>query len=152
MEVAQSCQTLCDPMDYSLRGSSIHGIFQARVLDWVTISFSRGSSWPRDQTQVSRIVGKMLYYLRKPGQPKVEVLSCSVILTNSLRPHRLLPPGFSVRGILQARILEWLAIPFSRGSSQPRNWTQVSHIALQADSLPSEPLGKVVVSKLWLNK
>ena len=39
-EVAQSCLTLCDPMDYSLRGSSIHGIFQARVLEWVAISFS----------------------------------------------------------------------------------------------------------------
>ena len=42
-EVAQSCLTLCDPMDYSLPGSSVHGIFQARVLEWVAISFSRGS-------------------------------------------------------------------------------------------------------------
>ena len=43
-EVPQSCPTLCDPMDYSLPGSSVHGIFQARVLEWVAISFSRGSS------------------------------------------------------------------------------------------------------------
>ena len=43
-EVAQSCPTLCDPMDCSLPGSSVHGIFQARVLQWVAISFSRGSS------------------------------------------------------------------------------------------------------------
>ena len=43
-EVAQSCLTLCDPMDYSLPGSSIHGIFQARVLEWVATFFSRGSS------------------------------------------------------------------------------------------------------------
>ena len=50
------------------------------------------------------------------------------------------PPGSSVYGILQARILEWVAIPFSRGSSQPRDLTQVS--ALQADSLPSEPQKK----------
>ena len=57
-EVAQSCMTLCDPMDCSLSGSSIHGIFQARALEWVAISFSRGSSQPRDQTQVSRIVGR----------------------------------------------------------------------------------------------
>ena len=41
-EVIQSCLTLCDPMDCSLQGSSIHGIFQARVLEWVAISFSRG--------------------------------------------------------------------------------------------------------------
>ena len=45
-------------MDCSLPGSSIHGIFQARVLEWVTISFSRGSSWPQDQTWVSRIAGR----------------------------------------------------------------------------------------------
>ena len=57
-EVTQSCPTLCDPMDYSLPGSSIHGIFQARVLEWVAISFSRGSLWPRDQTQVSHIAGR----------------------------------------------------------------------------------------------
>ena len=51
-EVAQSCPTLCDPMDCSLPGSSIHGIFQARVSEWVAISFPRGSSQPRDRTQV----------------------------------------------------------------------------------------------------
>ena len=47
-EVAQSCPTLWDPVDCSLPGFSIHGIFQARVLEWVAISFSRGSSQPRD--------------------------------------------------------------------------------------------------------
>ena len=63
-EVTQSCPTLCDPMDCSLPGSSVHGIFQARVLEWVAISFSRGSSQlrdrtgPRDQTQVSRTAGR----------------------------------------------------------------------------------------------
>ena len=57
-EVAQSCPTLCDPVDCSPPGSSVHGILQARILEWVAISFSRGSSWPRDQTQVSRIAGR----------------------------------------------------------------------------------------------
>ena len=47
-EVAQSCPTLCDHMDCSLPGSSIHGIFQPRILEWVAISFSRRSSQPRD--------------------------------------------------------------------------------------------------------
>ena len=51
--VAQLCLTLCDPMDCSLPGSSVHGIFQARILKWVAISFSRGSSQPKDQTHVS---------------------------------------------------------------------------------------------------
>ena len=45
-EVTQSCPTLCDPVDCSLLGSSVHGIFQARVLEWVAISFSRGPSDP----------------------------------------------------------------------------------------------------------
>ena len=57
-EVAQSCPTLCDPMDCSLPGSSVHGIFQAGTQVWVTISFSRGSSQPRDRTQVSCLVGR----------------------------------------------------------------------------------------------
>ena len=47
-EVAQLCPTLCDPMDCSLPGSSIHGILQARILEWVAVSFSRRSSQPRD--------------------------------------------------------------------------------------------------------
>ena len=57
-EVAQSCPTLCDPMDCSLSGFSVHGIFQERVLEWITISFSRGSSRPRNWTWVSCIAGR----------------------------------------------------------------------------------------------
>ena len=56
-EVAQSSATLCNPMDRSLPGSSVRGISQARVLEWVAISFSRGSSRPGNRTQVSRIAG-----------------------------------------------------------------------------------------------
>ena len=52
----------------------VHGVFQARVLDWVAISFSRGSSQPRDQTQVSRIVSKTLYRLSYQGSPGKEQL------------------------------------------------------------------------------
>ena len=51
--VTQLCVSLCDPMDCSPPGSSVRGIFQARILEWVDISFSRGSSWPRDRTHVS---------------------------------------------------------------------------------------------------
>ena len=57
-EVAQSCPTLYNPMDCSLPGSSVHRIFQERILEWVAISFSRKSSWPRDRTHVPRIVGR----------------------------------------------------------------------------------------------
>ena len=57
-EIAQSCPTLCDLVDCSPPGSSVHGILQARILEWVAISFSRGSSQPRDWTQVSYIAGR----------------------------------------------------------------------------------------------
>ena len=51
--VAQSCLTLCDPMNCSLPGSSVQGILQARILEWVAMASSRGSFQPRDRTQVS---------------------------------------------------------------------------------------------------
>ena len=54
----QSCQTLFNPMDCSPPSSSVHWILQARILEWVAISFSRESSWPRDWTQVSCIAGR----------------------------------------------------------------------------------------------
>ena len=57
-EVSQSCLTLCDSMDCSLTGSAVHGILEARILEWVAILFSRGSSQPRDQTQVSHLAGR----------------------------------------------------------------------------------------------
>ena len=71
--VAQSCTTLCDsdPMDYSPPGSSVMGILQTRILKWVAIPFSRGSSQPRDWTEVSRIAGRFFLpfeQLRKPYQ------------------------------------------------------------------------------------
>ena len=56
--VTQSCLTLCDPKDYRLPGSSVHGILQARVLEWVAMLSSRGSSQPRNQTQVSHSAGR----------------------------------------------------------------------------------------------
>ena len=51
----QSCLTICDPMDCSPPGSSVHGVLQARILEWISISFSRGSSQPGDQTHVSHV-------------------------------------------------------------------------------------------------
>ena len=55
---AHFCPTLCDPMDCGLPCSSVHGVLQARILEWVTISFSKGSSEPRDRTWVSCIAGR----------------------------------------------------------------------------------------------
>ena len=53
----QLCLTLCDSMDYNLLSSSVHGVLQARILEWVAIPFSRGSSGPKDETWVSCIAG-----------------------------------------------------------------------------------------------
>ena len=67
MKVILSCPTLCDPIDYT-----VHGILQARILDWVAFPFSRGSSQPRGQTQVSRIAGGwILYQLSHKGSPRI---------------------------------------------------------------------------------
>ena len=84
----QSCLTLWDPKDCSPPGSSILGIFQARILEWVAILFSRGSSWPRNRTQISCITGTF-FTIWRLGKP-------------------------TVHGIFQARILEWAASSFSR--------------------------------------
>ena len=67
--VAQSCPILCNPTDCSPPGSSVHGILQARILEWVTIPFSRGSSWLRDQTWVSCIADRFFTTV-PPGKPR----------------------------------------------------------------------------------
>ena len=73
-EVAQSCPTLCDLMDCSPPGSSLCGILRARVLEWVAIPFSRGSSQTRDQTWVSHIAAGFLT-VSAPGKLRVELKS-----------------------------------------------------------------------------
>ena len=62
--VAQLCLTLCNPMDYSPPGSSVHGIFQIRILEWISIPFSRGPSRPRDWTHISYVfcIGRWVLY------------------------------------------------------------------------------------------
>ena len=62
--VTQSCPALCNPMDYSPPGSSVHGVFQERLLEWVAISFSGGSSRPRDRTCISctSLIGRQILY------------------------------------------------------------------------------------------
>ena len=112
-EVTQSCPTLSDPVDCSLPGSSVHGIFQARVLEWVAIALPL----PTHAYFLS------FFQMLKWSESHFIV---------SMGPHGLYicdSTDYTARGILQARILEWVDIPFSRESSQPRDQTQVSHIA-----------------------
>ena len=65
VKVTHLCLTLCNPMDYT-----VHGILQARILEWVAFPFSRGSSQPRDQTQISLIAGRF-FYLGHKGSPRI---------------------------------------------------------------------------------
>ena len=100
--VIQSCPTLCDPMECSPPGSSVHGTFQVRIPEWVAISFSRGSSQPRDGTHFSCIAGRFFTTAKS--------LQLCTTLCNPIDGS---PPGSTVTGTLQARTLEWVAISFS---------------------------------------
>ena len=133
-EVAQSCHTLCDPMDYSLPGSSVHGIFQEIVLDWIAIPFSRGSSQPRDQTHVSCIVDRRftIWATRESMLPMLcyakSLQSCPTLCD----PIDASPPGSPIPGILQARTLEWVAISFSSAGKWKVKGKLLSHARLLA--------------------
>ena len=77
-QLLQSCSTVCDPMDCSPPGSSVHGILQARIPEWVAIPFSRGSSPPRDRTQVSCIAGG--FFTTEPlGKPMCVCMCMCVV-------------------------------------------------------------------------
>ena len=76
MRVTQLCPTLCDPIDYT-----VHGILQARILEWVAFPFSRGSSEPRDRTQVSCIAGRIHYQLSYQGSPFMKKIFTNQIIT-----------------------------------------------------------------------
>ena len=84
VKAAQSCPTLCNPMDFSLPGSSVHGILQARILEWVAIAFSRGSSQPRDWTPVSHTAGR--FFTIWTTREALLVLRCPLVV---LRVRRL---------------------------------------------------------------
>ena len=71
VKVTQSCPTLCHTMDCSLPGSTVHGILQARILEWVAVPFSRGSPQAMDQIQVSCVAGRYFYHLVKCPYPAV---------------------------------------------------------------------------------
>ena len=141
-KLLQSCPTLCDLMDYSSPVLSVHGILQARILEWVALPSSRGSSQSRDQTHISCNGRQVLYPVSHLGNPRLCIIlhnggmgtTCVVKRKSEVSqscltlcdPVDCSLPGSSVHGIHQARVMEWVAISFSRGSSQPRDRTRVS--------------------------
>ena len=132
--VTQSCPIFCYPMDCNPPGSSVHGISKARILECVAISSSRRSSQLRGLTShllhIFCISRQVFVYHSEKKKKKVSQ-SCPTLCN---------PMDYAVHGILQARILEWVAFPLSRGSSHPRDQTQVSHIA--GRFITTEPPGK----------
>ena len=129
-EVAQSCPTFSDPMDCSLPGSSIHGIFQAKVLEWGAVAFS-------DMCVYTHIHTYIYIHTHTYTHTCTYVCVCVCVYCAKLlqscptlcdaMDHNLL--GSSVYRIVQAWILEWVTMPFSRESSQPRDWTCISYIS-----------------------
>ena len=107
-EVTQSCLTLSDPMDCSLPSSSIHGIFQARVLEWGAIAFSADEGRAQEFLPCFSLLKCVCAKSLQSCPTLCDLMDCN-------------PPGSSVHGILQARILESVAMPSSRGSSRPRD-------------------------------
>ena len=135
VSVAPSCPFLCESMDCSPPGFSVHGILQARILEWVAIPFFRGSSQPKYQTQVSCIAGGFFTVWATREAPRLEWVAISS--RQGIFPTQGSNPGLlHCRRILyflshqgSPRILEWVAYPFSMGTSRPRDWTRVSCIA-----------------------
>ena len=118
-------------MDCSPPGFSVHGILQARILEWVAMpttgDLPNPGIKPMPFTFHALAGGFFTTSATWKDQCVYSEWSRSAV-SNSLWPHGRSLPGSSVHGIFQARILEWLAISFSRGSSQPRDRTQVSCI------------------------
>ena len=128
-----SCPTLCNPMDCSSLGSSVHGILQARILEWDAMPSSRESFllnphllWllPHRQFFITKPPEKPHSFSKHPVNRVCESESVTI-----WDPMDWSLPSSSIHGIFQARGLEWVAISFSRGSFRPRDWTQVSYTA-----------------------
>ena len=122
----QSCPNLCDPIDGSPPGSPVPGILQARTLEWLAISFSSAWKWKVKVKSLSRVRLFTTPWTAAYQAPPSMGFSRQEYWSGVPLPS---PMDYTDHGILQARILEWVAFPFSRGSSQPRNRTQISCIA-----------------------
>ena len=125
-EVAQSYPTLSDPMDCSLPGSSVHGIFQAGVLEWDAIAFS------------DILIYIHTYICIYMHEVKVLVAQSCPTLQD---PMDSSPPGSSVHGILLARILNYHSLLQGIFLTQGSNWCFLCLLHWQVSSLPLEPLG-----------
>ena len=156
MFVTESYPTLFSPMDCRLPGSSFHGIPQARIMKWKAILFTRVSSWPRNPNPGLLHCRWLLYCRSHQGNPyfclgQTKLLQlCSTLWD----PVDCSLPGSCIHGIPQARILEWVAIPFFRGSSWCRDRIPVFCIAgwfFTIWATREAPEDEIVKEHHWLN-
>ena len=131
IRVTQSCLMLCHPMDYSLPGFSVHGIFQARILESVAISFSRESFWPRDRTRVPCTAGR-LFTIRTTRETKEKLAQSCPTLCNPIDCSPWSSPGQNTG------VGSFIASPVDL----PKPGIEWGFPALQEDSLPAELSGK----------
>ena len=120
----QSCPTLCNPMDSSPPGSSVHWILQARTLEWVK-ALLPDSNILMDIWYKVQCVSYISYIMQK-----ICVCFSRLVMCNSLQPHRLQPTRLPCPWISQARTLKCVAIPFSRGRFSRRVLTQGLNLSL----------------------
>ena len=139
-------------MDCSLPGFSVHRISQAGILEWVAIFFSRGSSWPWDQTHTSWIGRWVLYHwvIREASvyAAAKSLQSCPTLCD----PIDGSPPGSPIPGILQARTLEWVAISFSSAGKWKVKVKSLGWVRLLGDpmdcSLPVSSVHRIFQARI----
>ena len=120
----------CDPVDCSPPGSSVHGILQAAMLEWVAMPSSRGCSQPRDQTHVSCTAGR--FFTTEPlKRKKVKSLSCVWLFATPWTVAYQVPPSMGFY-----RQEYWSGLPFPSPGNLPHSGIEPTSPALQADSLP----------------
>ena len=139
--IQEPCRILCDPMDYSLPDFSVHGIFQARILEWVAISFSRGSSRPRDTAHISCLAGRF-FTTEPPGKPLLScgrgenTISFRVLYVDALVFAQRTPFFLELKYASGSFILPTYLEPGHVGSRHPQD-----HIRLYTCSHPVQQLG-----------
>ena len=149
VQVVQLCLTFCNPMDRSLPGTSVHGILQARILAWVAIPFSRGSSWPRDWSQVSDIVSR-LSTLWAPREGHALAPQCL-----TLGQEDLLEEWVATHSSILAWRIQWTEEPGrlqSMGSQKVgHNWTTFTSFTFFSSGYCPHPLSSwYCLLNFWL--
>ena len=144
--VTKSCPALCDPMDCSPPGSSVHEVSQTRILEWIAISFSKGSSQPRDQTHISCLAGCFFttapYFTKKFGE------AFAVLLIKSIPPKADLFGNIMVN-INTELIKRWRIFP-TQSNVNTNNITNTIYITLYnwIITLPCTVSGRIILQLL----